>query len=194
MILTAWGYEVDETSIPDMLTVAEFNQLTGNAYASRPDTEAQIKAAQTAIRDYCGWHVAPSLKCVFSDDSLPKKRVLQLPACLVSSVQGVTLDGNSVSYVAKHNGLLRLDFPTWKDRWQNLTVTYTAGFGDYDVIKDLIVHRVVHAFAVPAGVQSETAGGVSITYTSSWTSNNRATNLPDDNLRVLAPYRVRRVV
>lgn len=192
-MLTNWGYEIDSETLPDMLTVAEFNVATGNRYASQ-DVEGQIKAAQSAIRDWCGWHVYPELSCTFTDDSLPRKRVIQLPATHVSAVDSATVDGAEVSFKAKRNGLVRLDVPTCTDDWETIEVTYTAGVQDASVIKDLIIHRVVHAFAVPAGVQSETAGGVSITYTASWTSNNRATNLPDDNLRVLSPYRVRTVV
>lgn len=192
-MLTNWGYEIDSESLPDMLTVEEFNAATGNRYAAQ-DVEGQIHAAQSAIRDWCGWHVYPELSCTFTDDSLPRKRVIQLPATHVSAVGSATVDGVEVSSKAKRNGLVRLDVPTCTDEWETIEVTYTAGVQDASVIKDLIIHRVVHAFAVPAGVQSETAGGVSITYTSSWTSNNRATNLPDDNLRVLSPYRVRTVV
>lgn len=192
-MLTNWGYEIESETLPDMLTVAEFNQATGNQYAAQ-DVEGQIKAAQSAIRDWCGWHVYPELSCTFTDDSLPKKRVIQLPATHVSAVDSATVDGAEVSFKAKRNGLVRLDVPTCTDEWETIEVTYTAGVQDASVLKDLIIHRVTHAFAVPAGVQSETAGGVSITYTSSWTSNNRATNLPDDNLRVLSPYRVRTVV
>ena len=62
-----------------------------------------------------------------------------------------------------------------------------------DAIKELIAHRVTHALASSAGVQSETAGGVSVTYSANWINSSRATALADDNKEVLAPYRVRGV-
>ena len=194
MIPTPWGYDIDAQSIPDIMTVSDFNQITGNKYAGNASIEPAIKAAQDAIRNYCGWHVSPSLKCSFTDDSLPKKRVIQLPATHVTSVTSVTVGNENVTFRAKQNGLVRTDYPMTQDEWQDATIVYQAGLDSCAVVKDLIVHRVVHALAVPAGVQSETAGGVSITYTASWTSNNRATNLPDDNLTVLSPYRARAVV
>ena len=65
-------------------------------------------------------------------------------------------------------------------------------YNDYP-IKELIAHRVTHAMASTSGVQSETAGGVSVTYNAAWTNNSRATALADDNKEVLAPYKVRGV-
>lgn len=194
MIDTPWGYSVDAQTIPDILTVAEFNAATGNQYVGDARTEPAIKAAQEAIRNYCGWHVSPVLKCSFTDDTLPRKRVLQLPATVVTGVVSVEIGGEQVAFRFKPNGLVRTDTPMHDDTWQDATVVYNAGIDSCPVVTDLIIHRVTHALAVPAGVQSETAGGVSITYTSSWTSNNRATNLPDDNLRVLSPYRAKAVL
>ena len=194
MIPTPWGYSVDAQTLPDIVSVAEFNAATGNRYAGSTEIEPALKAAQEAIRNYCGWHISPSLKCTFTDDTLPRKRVIQLPATHVASVTSVTVDGQAVTFRAKTNGLVRTDAPMHRDEWQDAVIVYQAGIDDCEVVKDLIIHRATHALAVPAGVQSETAGGVSITYTASWTSNNRATNLPDDNLSVLSPYRARAVV
>jgi hypothetical protein len=42
-------------------------------------------------------------------------------------------------------------------------------------------------------VQSEAAGGVSVTYNATWTNSARATALPSDNKEVLAPYRLQGV-
>lgn len=196
MILAPWGhgYEMDVQSVPDLLTVSEFNTMTGNRYAGQ-DVQSQINAAQDAIRDYCGWHIATNLKCTYTDDSLPRKRLIQLPALMVTGIESATVDGREVSFRFKPNGLARLDIPTYWDEWNAIEVTYNAGFTEVPaVIKDIIAHRAEHALAVPAGVQSETAGGVSISYAASWTSNNRATNLPADNLVRLNPYKVRRVL
>ena len=44
-----------------------------------------------------------------------------------------------------------------------------------------------------AGITSEAAGGVSITYNANWINSARATALPDDNKEVLAPYRLQGV-
>lgn len=108
-MLTNWGYEIESETLPDMLTVEEFNAATGNQYAAQ-DVEGQIHAAQSAIRDWCGWHVYPELSCTFTDDSLPKKRVIQLPATHVSAVDSAAVDGAEVSFKAKRNGLVSSTF------------------------------------------------------------------------------------
>lgn len=189
-MLTLWGYEIQGDTLPDMLSVDDFDAATGNRWAGDARVPAQIAAAQAAIRNYCAWHVSPSLKCVHVADSLPRKRIIQLPAVHVTAVDSVTVDGEEVPFKWNRNGLVRLQARLCADEWQNVEVRYTAGLDSAPAITDLIVHRVTHALAVPAGVQSESAGGVSVTYAASWTSNNRATNLPSDNQIILDPYRV----
>ena len=55
------------------------------------------------------------------------------------------------------------------------------------------MHRVTHALANSYGIQSESSGGVSVTYSANWINNSRATALADDNKEVLEPYRLRGV-
>ena len=93
------------------------------------------------------------------------------------------------------NGILRLFDVGRTDRRTQIVVNYTAGVaaGLMDGIRELIAGRVTHALAQPYGVQSESAGGVSITYSASWAASASATSLTDDNKEVLEPYRVKGV-
>lgn len=124
--------------------------------------------------------------------------LVQLPAAFVPSVSSVTIDGEPwTDYAVEANGLLRL-FDVYDRRITRKTeiaVQYAAGIPSslMGAIKELIAHRVTHALASSAGVQSETAGGVSVTYSANWINSSRATALADDNKEVLAPYRVRGV-
>ena len=76
-----------------------------------------------------------------------------------------------------------------------IKVYYTAGVPDslMDGLKELVAHRVTHALASSGGIQSETAGGVSITYSANWTNTARSTALADDNKEVIEPYRLQGV-
>lgn len=199
-LLTIWGYIIDQNAseLPNMIDLSEFGELTANKYAGDARIAPNILAAQAAIRNYCGWHVAPELPCIFEADSISTGRVIQLPARFVSSVESVTLNGETLpseSYHLKSNGLLYFDRRIIGCSWGDIIVEYTAGVPDgfMDAIKELIAHRVTHALAQSYGVQSEAAGGVSVTYNATWTNNARATALPSDNKEVLAPYRLQGV-
>ena len=98
-------------------------------------------------------------------------------------------------YALETNGILHIFDVPMLSRKSKLTVEYTAGISDgmMDGIKELISNRVTHALASSAGIQSETAGGVSVTYSASWINSTRASALADDNKDALTPYRVQGV-
>ena len=76
--------------------------------------------------------------------------------------------------------------------YAKLEVEYNAGLSDALVanLQELVANRVTHALASSTGIQSEAAGGVSITYSAVWTNSARSTALPDDNKEVIAPYKL----
>lgn len=206
MIKTIWGYTItDADALKPMLSVDGFNELTANKYAGDARIEPNLNAACAAIRNWCGWHVYPAQACSMTERLLAGngrvKRagddlLIQLPATFVSTPVTVTIDGAPFDdFDLAPNGILRLFDVGPMSRKTLVTVTYTAGLsaGMMDSIKELIAHRVTHALASSAGVQSESAGGVSVTYSANWINSARSTALPDDNKEVLAPFRARGV-
>ena len=205
-LTTPWGYTVDDDdAVKALLSMNDFNELTAGKYSGDVRIAETINAASTAIRNYCGWHIFPSSDCSFSERLLSGngrvKRagtdiLIQLPATFVSAVSEVKIDDEeSNDFDFETNGLLRI-FDVYCHevaRKTKIAVKYTAGIPEslMSSIKELVAHRVTHALASSAGVQSETAGGVSITYSANWINNSRATALADDNKEVLEPYRVR---
>lgn len=201
MMLTGWGYEVDE--LGEILTIDEFNAMTGGRYTGDQRIQPLLNAATAAVRNYCGWHVAPSEACIVSARAHDLRMIysgsdviIQLPARFVSAVSKVTVGGVEVTdYSLETNGLLRLYDCCVPSRKTVITVSYTAGLPDElaGAVMELIGHRVTHGLAQSYGVQSEAAGGVSITYSANWINSARATALPDDNREVLTPYRLQGV-
>ena len=206
-ILTTWGYSMtDVDEVPGMMTLSEFNSMTAEKYLADSRVEPDIKAATAAIRNYCGWHVYPSQACELNTTLYDKAvtisdRVLmiQLPATFVPSIELIQIGDEVIdeTYVLMPNGILRVYGLSWSrlKLWTPVVVRYTAGIpeGAADGLKELIAHRVTHALASSEGVQSETAGGVSVTYNANWINNSRATALADDNKEVLSPCRLRGV-
>lgn len=163
-MFTPWGYEVE--SLPPLLGVDDYAAITGNAADS--STESSLAAASAAIRNICGWHVAPSLRC--SGDFTAEGRVVRVPARLITSIYDVEDDGTPMlegDFEAHQNGLIRRTcFAAWSKKWQGVHVEYQAGF-DLSACPDIcdVIARIVDSVsAIPLGVASETAGNVSISY------------------------------
>lgn len=204
MMLTNWGYTLTEIdTLPDMLDEDEYNIFSANRFAGDMRILENIKAACSAVRQYCGWHVFPSAACKF-DAVIADRRIsrvgmdllIQLPAAFVSEVLSVTI-GNAeyTTFYCSTNGILHVYNVGPQLRYASVSVTYTAGLPKsmMDGIKELIAHRVTHAESSSNGITSEAAGGVSVTYNANWINSARATALPSDNKEVLQPYRIQGV-
>ena len=201
-LVTTWGYTLTGLdALPDMLEETEFNEMTAGKYAEDVRIEPNIAAAESAIRNYCGWHLYPSTECQLSTTLFDRRItavgngfLIQLPARFVSAVSSVSIAGVEHStFVLETNGIVRVyDVATWLPQYSAVVVTYTAGLPDAFMgpVKDIIAHRVTHALANSYGVTSETAGGVSVTYNANWINSSRATALPSDNKEVLEPYKL----
>lgn len=163
-MLTPWGYEVD--NLPPLVTVDDYAAMTGSGIDTA--TESALDAASAAIRNLCGWHVAPNIEC--HAELTAEGRLVRIPARLLTAVHSVE-DGGALltdgEFEAHQNGLLRRTcFKSWAKGWQAVKVDYHAGY-DVAVCPDLldIVVRIADGVAsIPMGVASETAGNVSISY------------------------------
>lgn len=162
-MLTPWGYEVED--LPAILTIEEFNTLTANRWASDPLAEQAVTAASAAIRNYCGWHVAPALKCTATVPG--GGRMLHLPFMGVTSV-AVSVEGveiPSTAYDWLREGIVRrIDGLWWPCRWGSVSVTATAGYEADAILKQVVVQLAGNAIAAPLGVKEEHAGQVGISY------------------------------
>lgn len=185
---TAWGYEVSG-DIEPIISVDDFNSMTGNVYASNPRLESALKAASQAIRNYCGWHVAPSMACT----AYPKgdTKVMRLPAMYVSAISKVIQGGEELHDVEwRWDGLLRRDEGEWSDKWNDIKVEYTAGFNTTAVpdLAETVCSIAMGVLAVSAGVSSESADGVTISYRQDAASI--AASLTSQQKSALEPYKV----
>ena len=198
-MMTLWGYEiVDECALPDLLSADDFDFFTAKKYAGDMRIPKELEAASAAIRNYCGWHLYPSLPCKFTA-TMQDRRVtrtdgdllIQLPAKFVTAIDSATVGGTEYEHSFETNGIVRVYDVPHQSRRAEVVVTYTAGLldGMMNAVNDIVAHRATHALASSNGVTNETAGGVSITYNATWINNSRATALPDDNKEVLAPFR-----
>lgn len=198
MTMTPWGYTV-AGSLTDLMTVAEFNALTANRWASDPMLETTLAAASQAIRDYCGWHVAPAAVCVAG--CYGGGRLLHLPfrgiqGNVTVTVGGETLDSSCYAMDPRGMGsVYRTDGCCWPtlDR-APVTVTATAGYdvSTLPLVAQVLVQLVGSSLTAPIGVKEEHAGQVGITYNAPGGIAGGIT-LTDRDMACLNPYRVEEV-
>lgn len=157
-ILTTWGYKLtDVNEIPGIMSLTEFDERTADKYTADNRVPATIRAAASAVREYCGWHVYPAQQCELIA-TLFSKRVttvdgmilIQIPATFVSAVESVMIgDEAYYTYILEPNGILRVYGVSWTDieSWTPMVVRYTAGIpkGAADALLDLVTQRVSHA-------------------------------------------------
>lgn len=194
-MLTAWGYEIDGTQLPPLLTVEAFDDMTGGKYAGDLRAASALSAASQAVRNACGWHIAPSLQCTATPLHV-EPRLVVLPANAVTAVTSVTENGVDLvdgEYEWRCDGLIRRAcFKCWSSKWNAVEVSYTAGY-DADAVPDLVeavraIAEGVIAIGGTAGVRSESADGVTVAYSDN--ASSIAAALTEQQRAALAPYRL----
>ena len=217
--LSPWGYSFDAETLPDFITSQDFSTYTNGKFGTT-DTRiaANITSVSASIRNYCGLHVSPSLECgmlynvrELRDSFVGSDLLIQLPATYVTNVTKVVLDavwnddaddwdGEIITDPQAFdwgmgNGLVRVYDVGARDRRSKIFIRYTAGFPNtaISVIKEITASRVACAVVNPYGVSSESAGGVSVSYSTALTGRSNSTTLPDDTLDNLNMYKVKGV-
>ena len=193
--LSPWGYIMDVEKLPDFISTPDFYNYTNGKFGNDTRIATGIPSATEAIRNYCGWHISPSLTCGMlynvkdlRDAFVGPDLLVQLPATYVTGIEKIVInavwngdnndwDGDVLTDydIGMGTGLLRIYDIGSLDRKSKIFIKYTAGYPNTPAaIKELTADRVTHAVANPYGVASETAGGVSVSYSSLWAGNSNA--------------------
>lgn len=216
--LSPWGYIYDAETLPDLITTNDFANFTNSKFGTT-DTRiaANIPSASASIRNYCGWHISPSLDCGMlynvhdlRDAFVGGDLLIQLPATFVTEIKKVVLnakwnadaddwDGEIIEDSDRFDfgmgdGLLKVYDVGLLDRRAKIFVKYTAGYNNTAIplVKEIACNSVARALTSSYGVTSETAGGVSISYSSTWSGRGSGA-LTDDTRETLGAYKVKGV-
>lgn len=196
--VTNWGYVLTgEQTLTDIISATEFNNYTANRYSGDTRIAPSIASASLALRNHCGWHLSGSYTCkiewtVQNRGIVQSGRdiIVQLPSRFVTGITEVKIAGTTTTdYSFQTNGLLTVYDVNITDRRNVVEVEYTSGISDANAIKELCAQMVTLTLSKSYGVTSEAAGGVSITYNSSWV-NGSYNSIMDNNAGLLAPYRL----
>lgn len=190
MLMTPWGYEVDATTMPEIIGPDTFAAITGGRWAGDPRVDSAIAAVSAAVRSYCGWHVGPSCKCRMELDGEPGD--IWLPVGHLSAVSKAVVDGAEAAVGSfNRRGRVRLAEPAARGLG-NVSVEFTAGLPLQSMpdLAQAVADAVVARIAIGSyGVSQEVAGDVSVSYSGTALSS-QGMILPPNVRAALAPYRV----
>lgn len=212
--LSPWGYIIDAETLPNFLTFGEFNNFTNGKFGADMRIMSNIPAATESIRNYCGWHIAPSLTCGMlynvrdlRDAFVGPDLLVQLPSTYVTSIEKVVVnavwnantndwDGDVITDydIGMGTGLLRIYDVGALDRKSKIFIKFVSGYETAPAsIKGLTADCISHSVANPYGVSSESAGGVSVSYSGVWAGMSASSSLPSETKEVLEAYRLKGV-
>lgn len=196
-ITTPWGYSVesDDNKTPAILTPADFATLTGNRFSSSAErVQLAIDGVTAAARNWCGWHIAPSLVCDWIGDGAWDQ--VALPCMAVSGITSVSLAGQMLdvsAYEWRSSGLVRFPRLVLPDVWRSVEVVFIAGYGQSSDIANVICQIVANDLVAAPGIASEQAGQVRATYNQTASGVSGGVTLLERDKELLAPYRLPRM-
>ena len=192
---TAWGYSIatDDGSLPPLITPEQLEEATGGRFgADTPGFSNVLAGVSAAVRDACGWHVSPVLDC--EERASGPGRVIALHTLLMTEDPeveelGVTLGSGQFEW--SERGLVRRAcWREWPRGWGSVVVRYRSGI-PAEMAPGLVTvaaQVASNALAAPAGVQSEQAGNVSISYNQTASGVSGGVRLLDSDLALLRIY------
>ncbi|OAZ40945.1 hypothetical protein A9Z40_03115 [Microbacterium arborescens] len=131
---------------------------------SHPFLEDELQAATRAIREFCRWHVAPTLQRTYRSASRTPDDVY-LPASQLVSIDAVTIDGRE--FTPEACAAVEFDPLTgWTNLYgRRVTVTYTAGHAEVPAdIVGATLEIAAAGLGTSLGQSREQAGAVSLTF------------------------------
>lgn len=201
MTQTPWGYSalLENGKMPPVITLEQLHDATGGRFG--PDTVGAttvLDGVSAAIRDACGWHVTPELEV--EEATQGPGRVIALRTLLAASVESVAEGGRELGegeYEFSGRGLIRRAcFRSWPGAWGSVRVRYVSGIPAAMASSLAMVAAQVAAnmLAAPAGVRTEQAGNVTISYNQTASGVSGGVRLLDTDLAMLAPYMIGEVL
>ncbi|AUG84805.1 head-to-tail adaptor [Microbacterium phage Sharkboy] len=150
-------------------TPAELSAYTKGAI-SPTDERSQLilDGATKAIRNYCGWNVAPPEDVTATLDG--GGSVLYLPSLKVNSLASVTIDGvaqalSDLEWSRRTGNVRRKDGAPFKEVWGGVVVAFNSGYTAVpDDLKQVVLQVSSLALSSPTGATREQAGAVSMAW------------------------------
>lgn len=159
-----------------------------------------MRAAAEEVRNYCGWHIAPSVTETIDKLIIGSQGIILVPSLYVTDVANVVVDDNQVldqrGYHWFQQGFIETRSPVYRHGFSGLagagspvcSVTLTHGYQTCPLpVKAVIFDLMETAYDTPSGsVHSVTAPGYGVTFA----NEDTQVQMTPGQMTRLAPYRI----
>lgn len=165
------------------------------------DGGTAVAAAQSAVRDHCGWHIAPVLEQTVEIDTQPGVGTLWLPTLRLVGVEEVALtaadpDDEVILVVGVDYSVgvrLGVVVGAWSYFWPRgfgaVRVKFAHGFDEVPAsVKAVVTAVAARIQAAPTGAPSETVGPFSETHAPNADGTSGGVALTEGERYALDPY------
>jgi hypothetical protein len=132
------------------------------------DPATIVLQVQSAIRSYCGWHVAPEVEgdIFYTEAGRIYQRHLWLPSLKVAEITSVVDEGTTLTaeeYDWSDTGYLERRSGYWSTRPRQIFVTYTHGYAEIPAdIVGIAVAVADRSINAPGGIVRQSTGPFSV--------------------------------
>lgn len=158
-----------------------------------PRSQGALDGASTAIRRYCGWHIAPEVTSTVKLDG-PGGRILSLPSLNVTAVTSIIDHAvaltDETDYQWSADGSVRRVHACWTDDYRSIDATFIHGYGFADDVKQILLASVSRALSSPSGAVSNSTGPFAVKWSTVAPGVSGGLALLEHELSVLDTYRI----
>lgn len=133
-------------------------------FGDPPAAPTALESAEGALRDFCGWHVAPVIDETLVVDGNGRSKI-KLPTQHIRAVTAVRIDGRDVTASVRWSDAGMLEGPTFPRRFRSIEVDLSHGYEPKEIagILAIVTAAAKRAETNPA-VASQSVGGASVRY------------------------------
>lgn len=149
-----------------------------------------VQVATQVVRDYCGWHVAPSEEHELTLDGTGTDLLL-LPSRRVNEILSVSVNGQDLNpdqYEWSATGALRRKGGVWPSSYRSIEVKLNHGHADMTALSGVVGSIAARIQMDPTGVVvTQRAGTQQVSYSS---QSSMGHGLMGTEKEALAPYKL----
>lgn len=150
-----------------------------------------VALAGAAVRDYCGWHIAPEIQQV-ETVSARGGRVLMLETLHLTGVVSATSDAVDVGVVTEWDDFGIVVYPgdscRWSSKLRGTVVTFTHGYPECPAALAGVIASMAARGVTSLGVTREQVGQVSHQYAPGGADG--ALGGTDAEMKIISRYRI----
>ena len=144
-----------------------------------------------AIRNECGWHIAPNYECGMY--ASPDSSIVKLPSLYVTSLEGVWVDEQEQDlngYEWQTRGLIRPKSGCWPQGWNRTFIEFYSGYDSDPLLKQVVAQIATNHLAAAPGIREEQAGAVRISYNQTTSGVTGGVTLLPRELEMISAYKL----